>query len=247
MLWCLHGFLGHGADWDALRGAWPPDLPPLRTPNLFATTPRDESLAAFGERLAAEVGDADPAPLLLGYSLGGRLALHALLARPSLWRGAVIVSAHLGLTEDPERAARRTSDAAWARRFEREPWDGVLRDWNARDVFGGRAPSLPREESRYDIAALAHALDEWSLGRQDDLAPRLASLTMPILWIAGAGDPRYLAQGARAASAAPNVTLLPAPGAAHRVPWEAGEWFRDAVVDFVRRVGRATPLRLPVR
>jgi pimeloyl-ACP methyl ester carboxylesterase len=70
---------------------------------------------------------------------------------------------------------------------------------------------------------------------------------MPLVGIAGSCDPRYLAQGARAASAAPNVTLLPAPGAAHRVPWEAGEWFRDAVVDFVRRVDRATPLRLPVR
>lgn len=237
MLWCLHGFLGHGADWDALRATWPPDLPPLRTPNLFATTPRDESLAAFGERFAAEVANVDPAPLLLGYSLGGRLALHAILARPSLWRGAVVVSAHLGLTEDRERAVRRTSDAEWARRFEQEPWADVLRDWSAREVFGGRAQSLSREETRYDLAALAHALDEWSLGRQDDLAPRLASLTMPILWIAGADDPRYVAQGERAAAGAPSIRLAVAPGAAHRVPWEAGEWFGQTVADFVRGIG----------
>jgi 2-succinyl-6-hydroxy-2,4-cyclohexadiene-1-carboxylate synthase len=236
MLWCLHGFLGHGADWDALRAAWPADLPPLRTPNLFATAPRDASLAAFGARFAAEVADADPAPLLLGYSLGGRLALHALLAAPARWRGAVIVSAHLGLTHAQERAMRCADDAAWARRFREKPWADVLRDWNARQLFGGRVQSLPREESRYDLAALAHALDEWSLGRQDDLAPRLASLTMPILWIAGADDPRYVAQGERAARAAPNIRLAIAPGAAHRVPWEAGEWFGKTVADFVRRI-----------
>lgn len=236
MLWCLHGFLGHGADWDALRGAWPPDLTPLRTPDLFATTPRDASLAAFGERFAAEVAEADPAPLLLGYSLGGRLALHALLARPALWRGAVIVSAHLGLADEQARNDRVADDEAWARRFLTEPWDDLMREWNARAAFGGRTQPLERDESRYDIAALARALDVWSLGRQDDLAPRLSDLTMPILWIAGADDRRYVAQGQRAAQAAPNVRLAIAPGAAHRVPWEAGAWFGKAVVNFVRGV-----------
>jgi 2-succinyl-6-hydroxy-2,4-cyclohexadiene-1-carboxylate synthase len=236
VLWCLHGFLGSGSDWDGLRASWPTDLPPLHTPDLFASPPRDASLSAFGERLSTEVAAVDPAPLLLGYSLGGRLALHALLARPTLWRGVVIVSAHLGLSDRPPRAARLDDDAAWARRFREEPWAALMRDWNARDVFGGREPALPREESRFDRAALAHALDAWSLGRQDDLAPRLATLTVPILWIAGADDRRYVTQGQRAARAAPTIRFVPAPGAAHRVPWEAAEWFRETVTKFVREL-----------
>jgi 2-succinyl-6-hydroxy-2,4-cyclohexadiene-1-carboxylate synthase len=236
VLWCLHGFLGSGADWDTLRASWPDDLPPLRSPDLFAGPPRDRSLTAFGERFSAEVAAADPAPLLLGYSLGGRLALHALLARPALWRGAVIVSAHLGLPDPQARTARQADDAAWARRFRDEPWPDVMRDWNARDVFGGREPTLARDGASYDRTALAQALDTWSLGRQDDLAPGLASLTVPILWIAGADDPRYVAQGRRAANRAPSIRLAVAPGAAHRVPWEAEEWFGETVVEFAREM-----------
>jgi 2-succinyl-6-hydroxy-2,4-cyclohexadiene-1-carboxylate synthase len=236
MLWCLHGFLGSGADWDLLRASWPADLTPLRTPDLFAAPPQDASLSAFGERFAAEAAAADQAPCILGYSLGGRLALHALLARPAVWRGAVIVSAHLGLSDKPARVTRLADDANWTRRFRGDPWAAVMRDWNDRDVFGGREQTQPRDEARYDRAALAHALDAWSLGRQEDLAPRLAALTVPILWIAGANDRRYVTQGKRAANAARSVTFIQAPGAAHRVPWEAAEWFRDVVEEFVRGI-----------
>ena len=236
MLWCLHGFLGRGGDWDAVRAAWPGDLPPLRCPNLFAETTSEESLEEFGARFAQTVAAEDPAPVLLGYSLGGRLALHALLARPGLWRGAVLVSTHLGLPDPGARHERRASDAAWAERFRAQPWASLLEEWNAREVFRGRAQALPRPEAAYDRNALAHALEVWSLGSQVHLLPRLASLPMPLLWIAGADDDRYVAQGELAAARGKTVTLRVAPRAAHRVPWEAPEWFRDAVVEFVQRI-----------
>lgn len=237
MLWCLHGFLGRGADWDPLRQAWPATLPALHTPDLFAAPPADPSLPAFGERFANVVTAGDRAPLLLGYSLGGRLALHALLATPGRWHGAVIVSAHLGLDQAEERAARRAGDEHWAARFRDESWDTLLAAWNAQDVFGGRAAPLDRPADAFDRSALAHALTAWSLGTQTPLTPALATLRLPILWIAGADDPRYVAQGEAAARACPNVTLRIAPAAGHRVPWEQPDWFRDEVVGFVRGIG----------
>jgi 2-succinyl-6-hydroxy-2,4-cyclohexadiene-1-carboxylate synthase len=235
MIWCLHGFLGRGTDWDALRAGWPSDLPPLRTPDLFAHPPREESLAAFGARFAADVAAGDPTPVILGYSLGGRLALHALLARPDLWSAAIIVSAHLGLPEAADRAARLADDARWAARFQSAPWSAVLDDWNARPVFGGRAPALPRTPTAYDREALASALTAWSLGLQEPLADRLAALAVPILWIAGERDTRFVTQGERARDACAHVALIRAPGAAHRVPWEAPEWFAGEVAGFLRR------------
>ena len=117
MLWCLHGFLGRGADWEALRAGWEPDLPALRTPNLFTDPPQHESLAEFGVRFAHEVAQVDAAPAILGYSLGGRLALHALVARPEQWKAAIVVSAHLGMLDAAERATRVADDARWADRF----------------------------------------------------------------------------------------------------------------------------------
>jgi 2-succinyl-6-hydroxy-2,4-cyclohexadiene-1-carboxylate synthase len=234
MLWCLHGFLGRGTDWDDVRASWPGDVPPLRCPNLFAAMGPEETLEEFGARFAADVAAEDPAPVLLGYSLGGRLALHALLARPAMWRGAVMVSTHLGLPEPGARHERRASDAAWAERFRAQLWASLLEEWNAREVFRGRAQSLPRPEAAYDRNALAHALEAWSLGSQTHLLPRLASLPMPILWIAGAEDDRYVAQGELAAAHGKAVVLRVAPRAAHRVPWEAPEWFVREVAGFVR-------------
>jgi pimeloyl-ACP methyl ester carboxylesterase len=90
-------------------------------------------------------------------------------------------------------------------------------------VFGERAQPLDRPEQAYDRNALAHALEAWSLGNQTHLLPRLASLRMPILWIAGADDDRYVAQGERAAHG--HAVDARGPTAAHRVPWEP-EWFR---------------------
>jgi 2-succinyl-6-hydroxy-2,4-cyclohexadiene-1-carboxylate synthase len=239
MLWCLHGFLGRGSDWDALHAAWPGDLPPLRCPSLFGAMDRAETLEEFGARFAGSVAAADAAPLLLGYSLGGRLALHALLARPGLWRGAVLVSTHLGLADPGARHERRASDAAWSERFRETPWAALMDEWNAREVFRGRAQALARPEEAYDRNALGHALEAWSLGSQEYLVPRLAGLPMPILWIVGAEDDRYVAQGELAAAHGTHVELRGAPGAAHRVPWEAPDWFAREVAAFIRRLAPA--------
>jgi 2-succinyl-6-hydroxy-2,4-cyclohexadiene-1-carboxylate synthase len=239
MLWCLHGFLGRGGDWDALHAAWPSELPPLRCPDLFAAAALDETLEEFGARFAAAVAGEDPAPVILGYSLGGRLALHALLARPRLWHGAVLVSTHLGLPDSGARHERRASDAAWGERFRAQQWDTLLAEWNAREVFRGRTQRLARPETAYDRNALGHALEAWSLGSQTWLAPRLASLAMPMLWIAGAEDHRYVAQAEQAAAHGKRIDVRIASGAAHRVPWEAPEWFAREVTDFVRDLAPA--------
>jgi 2-succinyl-6-hydroxy-2,4-cyclohexadiene-1-carboxylate synthase len=235
MLWCLHGFLGRGNDWEPLRAHWPDDLPGLRCPNLFAAMAPEETLEEFGSRFAAEVAAVDEHPMILGYSLGGRLALHALLARPALWRAGVLISTHLGLPEPGARHERRASDAAWGERFRSQPWNALLEEWSAREVFRGRPQVLPRPEAAFDRNALGNALEGWSLGAQAYLAPRLSALTMPLLWIAGADDDRYVAQGELAAMHGTQVELRVAPKAAHRVPWETPDWFVREVTAFVRR------------
>jgi 2-succinyl-6-hydroxy-2,4-cyclohexadiene-1-carboxylate synthase len=235
VIWALHGFLGRGADWNELRSACATEsLPALHTPDLFAAPPAHRSLAAWGDHFAAWVAETDPSPVLLGYSLGGRLALHALLARPTLWRGAVIVSTHPGLTDPAERAARRADDARWAERFLHEDWDMVLADWDAQAVFGGAKRTLERPASAYDRTALATALLDWSLGVQEPLAERLNGIPCPVLWVAGVRDARYVQLGRDAMAQLPRGELRIAPNAGHRVPWEGPAWFAGQVEEFVR-------------
>src|SRR5258706_16250784 len=113
----LHGFLGQGSDWDFLRDAgFAVDTPPL------------DAIPSHGD-------------VLLGYSLGGRLALQALLGGAHYGR-AIVVSAGLGIEDETARAARRAADEVWARRFEHDDWPMLMRDWNAQPVFRGH-PIVP--------------------------------------------------------------------------------------------------------
>jgi 2-succinyl-6-hydroxy-2,4-cyclohexadiene-1-carboxylate synthase len=186
---CLHGFLGNSRDWDFLRAAGFA----IETPPLDAIPPR---------------GD-----VLLGYSLGGRLALHALLAGANYQR-AILVSTGLGIEDEEARAARRASDAAWAKRFESEDFETVMRDWNAQPVLAG--PALARTRDDYD----PRALREWSSGALPPVASWLHELAIPTLWIAGARDWKYVAEAHRGASLARGRTAI-VDDAGHRVPWEA--------------------------
>jgi len=186
---CLHGFLGNPRDWDFLRDAgFDIETPPL------------DSIPDRGD-------------VLLGYSLGGRLALHALLAGAHYNR-AIFVSTGLGIEDETARAARRASDEAWARRFESEDFDSVMAAWNAQPVLAG--PSLPRTRDDYD----PRALREWSSGALPPVASRLHELTIPTLWIAGARDSKYVAEARRAVSLVRDGRLVVVDDAGHRVPWE---------------------------
>ena len=203
MISCLHGFLGAPRDWDFLREAGLA----IETPPLDAIPPR---------------GD-----ILLGYSLGGRLALHALLAGARYER-AIFVSTGLGIEDEAARALRRTSDETWAQRFETEDFHSVVTDWNAQPVLAG--PVLFRTRDDYD----SRGLREWSSGTLPPAAARLNELTIPTLWIAGARDPKYVAEAKRAASLARDARMSIIDHAGHRVPWEQPEELLATVRAFLR-------------
>lgn len=151
--------------------------------------------------------------LLLGYSMGGRLALRLLEERP--FAKAAIISAGLN-APDPDRQSR---DEAWARRFKSEGWDTLLRAWNAQEVFGGHV--VERREADFDRTELARQLREYSPAVMPP--PRLESIATPLLWVAGERDTRYVEIGRRAVALLPNAELWICPDAGHRVPWEQPE------------------------
>jgi 2-succinyl-6-hydroxy-2,4-cyclohexadiene-1-carboxylate synthase len=201
---CLHGFLGSPRDWDFLRDAgFDIETPPL------------DAIPAHGDTL-------------LGYSLGGRLALHALLAGAD-YKRAILVSTGLGIEDEDARAARRASDEAWAQRFESEDFEAVMRDWNAQPVLAG--PALNRTRDDHD----PRALREWSSGALPPVASRLHELTIPTLWIAGARDTKYVAETHRATSLLREASAAIVENAGHRVPWEVSGEFVELLKEFLSR------------
>ncbi|HET7710548.1 MAG TPA: alpha/beta fold hydrolase [Thermoanaerobaculia bacterium] len=207
MIVCLHGFLGQPDDWQFLAASGFE----VSAPNLFR-----------GDRIPNE-GD-----VLLGYSMGGRLALESLLAGARYSR-AVIISA--GLNLERGREERQSRDEEWAQRFESEDWDALMEAWNAQPVLSGTV--VERREADFSRAMLARALREWSPGTLAPLAPRLGKLTIPILWVAGERDTPYVEEGKRAVSLLPHGELWICPDAGHRIPWERPQGLIDRLRRFL--------------
>jgi len=241
MITGLHGFLGRGSDWDFLRAAGLD----VEGPDLFAASWTAVSMESWAEGFLAaiesEAKPVQPAPrqafqsnTLLGYSLGGRLALHVLLAdRGRHFDSAVIVSAGLGIEGAGERAGRPEADGRWAARFECDEWCRLISDWNAQPVFGGRPDERMPIESAFDRRALSHALRQWSPAVHAPLQDRLPEIAARVLWIAGEDDATYTAVGARAVALLENAEFWICPDAGHRVPWEQPERFAERIRTFL--------------
>jgi len=236
--WCLHGAVGMAADFRGFAKRLADHKTGSRAVDLWRFLDCcPMPLTEFGKALNADAGgeaSRGNGRALLGYSMGGRLALHALLEIPHPWRAAVIVSAHPGLESDAEREARRAADAAWATRALAGNWQEFLTAWNAQPVLGG-AIRDPQASGGLVIRRreIARSFVDWSLGAQQPLWDRLHEITIPVLWVAGEHDAKFLDLAKRATALIPNSRLAVAPGSGHRVPWEAEEWLAAEVAGFL--------------
>lgn len=238
--WCLHGAVGAASDWRDFTSRIAAAKTGSRAVDLWRFLDAGAMpLPAFARTLNAEVtaeASRGTGRFLLGYSMGGRLALHALLENDHPWQAAVIVSAHPGLEDAAEREARRAADAVWASRALTSPWPEFLKAWNSQDVLRGAAIRAAEAEARLALrrAEIARSFVDWSLGAQRPLWDRLAEIRVPVLWVAGENDAKFLALAERAAALMPRCRLAVAPGCGHRVPWEAADWLAQETAGFFR-------------
>jgi 2-succinyl-6-hydroxy-2,4-cyclohexadiene-1-carboxylate synthase len=192
----------------------------------------DASLWEAADLIATEGGHAD----YLGYSMGGRIALHLALAYPDVVRRLILVSATAGIEDDAARAARRTADNKQADALEDS---GDVAQFLDRWLAGPLFATLPAERAGREArltntaAGLASSLRHAGTGAQDNLWPRLAKLTMPVLVVAGALDTRYADIAWRMAKAIPNARLAVMAGAGHATHLEKPDQFVSLVEEFL--------------
>ncbi len=233
-LWCLHGNLQTPSVWERFATTWTYKGRPieLKCPSLWKNTATD--FDTWTDHFCSEVARHDAPQWLLGYSLGGRLALHALLANPTLFAGVMLVAAHPGLETKGEREKQLAWDTAWGNRFLQESWDTLFTDWDALSVFDGIPNPVARDTSRLDRQAIANTFVRFSKGRQTNLLPKLALLTNPpVVFISGARDTRYQELGNRMAASCPTIQHHVVPDAGHRVPWENPAAFAQIIQVFL--------------
>ncbi|MEP6953996.1 MAG: alpha/beta fold hydrolase [Solirubrobacteraceae bacterium] len=222
----LHGFAGTGRAWDPVLERLDAQTYRAVAPDLrghgAATAARPVSFDAC----AADALSAGRAPVTLcGYSMGGRIALHAALADPERVGRLVLVATTAGIDDEDERSARRASDEQLAAFADTATPEAFADRWAAQPLFAGTPPDTAqiwREDMlRNDPAGLAVVLRGIGTGAMAPLWDRLGELTMPTTVVAGERDAKFVALGERLAVAIPGAELVVVPGAGHGLPREA--------------------------
>lgn len=228
-IYMIPGFLGKPEDWDFMDGqeyvSHKVDIHCISEPS--------EGFINFSRKIN-RIPDREQNNILLGYSLGGRLALHAFRDDPQIWSAAIFVSTHLGLKTEEERQARLSNDYGWARRFIVEDWQSLLPAWNAQPVFNGSITPV-RSEHRYNRGLLADSLRYWSLGEQEEMFSFISKIHVPILWIAGGKDSKFtqMAWNLHLKHEGSQVVIVPEAG--HRLPWQVPEKFKGIVKGWLEK------------
>lgn len=232
-IYALHGFLGLPSDWNFLENFH--ENVRINPVDLFEFANPLTGLKKWALEFNRNISRSQDKKILMGYSMGGRLALNTLLDNPENWDGAIIISAHPGLKTDKERKERLNSDKRWAKRFESENWKDLMTDWNKREVFSGINSPLIRDEEDYNRLQLSQAFSGWSVATQDYLPPKIATLNIPILWVVGAKDSTYVAFINDIKLSHEDSEKWIAPNAGHRMPWEKPEAFKSKLKTFVNK------------
>ena len=210
----LPGFMQHADSWLTVAGT---------VSDGREVTILDFESWTWDERVAEVAAAAAPGTVLVGYSMGGRLALHAALAEPARYRALVLLGAHAGM--ESGREERRAADEELAAWIEAHPIAEVVGRWEANPVFASQSPGLRdlQREGRLDHepALLARLLRSGGQGAVEPVWHRLGELTMPLLALAGALDTAYAEAARRLAAAVPDGRAEEIPGAGHAAHLES--------------------------
>jgi 2-succinyl-6-hydroxy-2,4-cyclohexadiene-1-carboxylate synthase len=227
----LHGFSGSTRAWDELRPALA-DVATLVAIDLIghgrSAAPEDASrysLEACARDLAALLDVLQlPAASVLGYSMGGRVALHFALAMPGRVGRLILESASPGIEDPGERRLRVASDAALADRLVRDGIEAFVAEWERVPLLAAAphvsADTLARQHAlrlRNRPLGLANSLRGMGAGQQLPVWSRLPELSQRVLLIVGELDLRYRQIADRMRPVLPAGEVAVVPDAGHTV------------------------------
>jgi 2-succinyl-6-hydroxy-2,4-cyclohexadiene-1-carboxylate synthase len=171
---------------------------------------------------------------LAGYSMGGRISLHAALAMPARVGRLVLIGASPGIADVHERIERRLADEQLAGEIERSSIEEFAAQWARAPVLSGMPDDVlarvQRDRLRNAPTGLARALRGLGTGALPSLWGRLEELQMPVTLVVGERDQKFRVIAEQMRELIPESELLVAPGVGHAVHIEAPEEVAEAIV-----------------
>jgi 2-succinyl-6-hydroxy-2,4-cyclohexadiene-1-carboxylate synthase len=247
----LHGFTGSSANWVNLfprleasscqivaldmLGHGQSDAP--ADPDRYAIEHCQADILAALEILGVRKNTA----ILLGYSMGGRIALYTGFS--GFFRALILESASPGLDTPEECEQRRRSDEALAERIEREGVEAFIDYWEQIPLFASQRALSPATRAALRAqrlnnraTGLANSLRGVGTGAQPALHDRLHELDLPVLLLAGERDQKFCQIARQMARSIPQASLQIVPGSGHTIHLEQPDIFTGLVNQFCQAV-----------
>jgi 2-succinyl-6-hydroxy-2,4-cyclohexadiene-1-carboxylate synthase len=176
-----------------------------------------------------------PDGVLVGYSMGARMALHTALLHPHKVEKLVLVSGTAGIDNPDEREQRRISDNALADRIEAIGVADFINEWLSNAMFANLSTEAAQIPNRLKNTArgLANSLRFAGTGTQFPLWNSLHQLQMPVLLITGENDQKFTLLAQRMSAEIPHSQLVTIPSCGHTVHLEKHEAFTDVLKHFL--------------
>jgi 2-succinyl-6-hydroxy-2,4-cyclohexadiene-1-carboxylate synthase len=228
MVLFIPGFMQRGDAWRPVA-----ELLPERYPSTLLDH-REHTLEG---RLAEIAAAADEGAVLVGYSLGGRLALRAVLREPERYAAVVTVGASAGMDDPALRSARAEADERLAAWMEAASIEDIVGIWERQPLFADQPESLIEQQRPgrlgHDPAALAMLLRTAGQGVLEPVWHELLTLELPLLAIAGARDEGYVAAAQRMADVAPRGRAAIVEDAGHAAHLQRPERVAELIEGFL--------------
>ncbi len=228
----IHGFLGQPSDWDNVRQHIEGDSHAITVP---VTASWDETVQAVLDCLPNRVD-------LVGYSMGGRIAIGCSVVAPEKIRRLIVVSANPGIDES-ERSPRLSHDVGIAATLRssssNSDRDSFLNGWYRQPVFAGlsdpQIEDFVRRRSNIDLESMARLIETLSVAMQPDYRAALPTMAAQALFIAGDRDHKYATIAEAATRLSTRISYEIIEDCGHAIPFEAPKTLATSINHFLKR------------
>ncbi|OOF56614.1 2-succinyl-6-hydroxy-2,4-cyclohexadiene-1-carboxylate synthase [Rodentibacter myodis] len=241
----LHGLLGTSADWQKVIENLPHfrcialDLPFHGNAQKIEVKDFDETAKYLSEQIQSAVKN-EPY-FLVGYSLGGRLALHYALQANTTGdqlQAVILEGANLGLKTEQEKQARWQNDTHWAKRFINEAPEIVLEDWYQQAVFAHltsteRKGLIEKRKANCGVN-IGKMLLATSLAKQPDFSEKVRSNALPFFYFCGERDQKF-----QALARLEHLPLTTIPQAGHNAHSETPLFFAEKLENLILKIAQS--------
>lgn len=228
----LHGFMGHPSDWDEVRDT----IGQSCDTYALEVQPADDWASCL-RQLAVSIPEHS---ILVGYSMGARLALGLAIEFSSNFSGLVLISGSPGLETQEARDLRWLADQKVASQIESQPRRDFLTGWYRQSVFDTVpehiVTSVIKRKLKQNSQHWPAILKTLSVAKQPNYWERVDELAIPALAVAGEQDEKYKRIALRLQDAADNIEAKVIANCGHLVHREQPSNLAKAIGNFLGRI-----------